>query len=121
MSMCVSGDERACLRSCAGAGLAITDFIVWASIALASILAVAAYWRRRTTAALAMVVGMAVLWVGMTLIEILPWDTVVEPGDGPLQGIYWTSSPLGGYVAVLGLLVFFASLLAFLVGRKRPR
>jgi hypothetical protein len=68
-----------------------------------------------------MVVGMALLWVGVTLIEILPWDTVVEPGDGPLQGIHMTSSPVGGYVAVSGLLILFASLLAFLVGRKRPR
>jgi len=98
----------------------MTDFIVWASIALASIFAVAAYWRRRTTAALAMVVGMAFFWIGITLIEILPWNTVVEPGDGSLQGIYRTSSPVGGYVAVLGLLTFLASLLAFLVGANRP-
>jgi hypothetical protein len=87
--------------------------------ALASVYAVVAYWRRRVAAALTMVIGMGLFWLGVALVGMAPWETQSVSQSGHMAGIYMTKSSSGGYVSLLGLAVFSVSFAVFLVRRTK--
>ena len=67
-----------------------------------------------------MAIGMALFWVGVTLLTIAPLELQSVSQSGPMAAAYMTKSSSGGYVSLAGLAVFFVSFLVFLVRRKPP-